>query len=218
MQTLDLKTTTREGTGKSVTRKLRAEGIVPATLYGIDVEPVNLSVERAELEGLYKGRDSSNFILNLVVDADKSVLAIVRERQRHPVSRQILHVDFQRVSMDRPIHVEIPIHLTGESEGVKTFGGTLEHLLRSVAISCLPANIPDEIIVDISELNVNDSIHVSDLDVPDVEFEAEAARVVVNVAPPRLSTELEESDEEAEGEELAEGEEAPAEGEDEGDA
>ena len=87
-----------------------------------------------------------------------------------------------------------------------------------MAISCLPKHIPDEIIVDVSELNLNDSIHVSDLDVPNIEFEAEAARVVVNVAPPRLSTEVEETDEEGEGEETAEGEEASDEGGDEGDA
>ena len=218
MQTLDLKASVREGTGKSVTRKLRVQGIVPATLYGIGVDPVNLNVDAAELEGLYKGRESSNFILSLHVDGGDAVATIVRERQRHPVSRQVLHVDFQRISMDRPIHVEIPIHLTGECEGVKTFGGTLEHLLRTVAISCLPKHIPDEIIVDVSELNLNDSIHVSDLDVPNIEFEAEAARVVVNVAPPRLSTEVEETDEEGEGEETAEGEEASDEGGDEGDA
>jgi len=218
MQTLELKASVREGTGKSVTRKLRVQGIVPATLYGIGVPPVNLSLDAAELESLYKGRESSNFILNLHVDDGDAIATIVRERQRHPVGRQVLHVDLQRISMDRPIHVEIPIHLTGECEGVKTFGGTLEHLLRTVAISCLPKHIPDEIIVDVSELNLNDSIHVSDLDVPNIEFEAEAARVVVNVAPPRLSTEVEETDEEGEGEETAEGEEASDEGGDEGDA
>ncbi len=216
MQTLDLKAATREGTGKSVTRKLRVRGILPATLYGLDKAPLSLNVVADDFATLYKGRGTSNFILNLTVDEGEPTLTIVRERQRHPVSSQVLHVDFQRISMDKPIYTKVPIRLTGEAPGVKTDGGILEHLLREVAISCLPKFIPDEFIVDISELQINDSIHVSDLDTPNVNLEAEINTVIVNVSPPRLSTLDEDAEgEEVEGEEGAEGAEG-AEGETEG--
>jgi large subunit ribosomal protein L25 len=220
MQTLDLKATTREGTGKSVTRKLRVQGLVPATLYGLAAEPLSLNVEADDFDTLYKGRGTSNFILNLTIDEGEPTLTIVRERQRHPVSRAILHVDFQRISMDKPIYTKVPIRLTGEAPGVKTDGGILEHLLREVAISCLPKFIPDQFTVDISEMHINDSVHLSDLDMPDVTVEGEISTVIVNVSPPRLSTLDEDAEgEDAEGEEGAEGAEGEdAEGSDEGDA
>ena len=186
MQTVDLKATTREGTGKSVTRKLRAQGVLPATLYGADSKARSLQVEAIEFELLYRARESSNFILNLVVDGAAPVLSIVRERQRHPVSNRVIHVDFQRISMDKPVSVDVPVHIIGESRAIKDLGGILEHLLRQVTISCLPNDIPDSIQVDISKLGINESIHVRDLNVPKVTFVAEPARAVVNIAAPRL--------------------------------
>lgn len=211
MQTLELKASTRAGIGKSVTRKMRAQGILPATLYGPATEPMNLQVSTAAFEDLYVGRESSNFILNLQVDDQEPMITLIRERQKHPVSGAMIHVDFQRIRMDRPINIEIPIVLTGESDGVKTFGGIQEHLMRSVEISCLPTHIPDRIVVDVSKLGINDSVHIGDITIENVEILGDSGRPIVNIAPPRLSTELDEEAEGVEGE-AAEGE-TEAEGE-----
>ncbi len=186
MDSLDLKATTRQGTGKSVTRKLRVQGTLPAVLYGGGGEATSLTISAMDFDLLYRDRQGSNFVLNLSVDDAKPILSIVRERQRHPVSGRVIHVDLQRISMDKPIHVEVPIVITGESRGVKDFGGILEHLLRRVEISCLPADIPDTIVVDISEMRLNETLHVADLKVPNVELLAEPARAVVSIAAPRL--------------------------------
>lgn len=186
MDSLDLKAATRQGTGKSVTRKLRVQGTLPAVLYGAGGEATSLTLSAADFELLYRARQGSNFVLNLSVDDAKPILSIVRERQRHPVTGRVIHVDLQRISMDKPIHVEVPIVITGESRGVKDFGGILEHLLRRVEISCLPADIPDSIVVDISEMRLNETLHVADLKVPKVELLAEPARAVVSIAAPRL--------------------------------
>ena len=212
MESLELKAVSREGTGKSVTRKLRAHGVLPAVLYGAGGEAKSLTISAAEFDLLYRARQGSNFILNLSVDEAKPILSIVRERQRHPVTGRIIHVDLQRISMDKPIHVEIPILITGESRGVKDFGGILEHLLRSVEISCLPADIPDSIVVDITEMKLNETLHVADLQVPKVEFLAEPARAVVSIASPRLVKAGTEEGAAAEGE--AEGADAEAASED----
>lgn len=187
MQTLDLKASARQGTGKSVTRKLRAQGSLPATLYGVGSEAQSLTVPADDFELLYRAREGGNFVLNLSVDGAAPILSIVRDRQRHPVTNRVIHVDFQRISLDKPIHVEVPVHIIGESRAIKDFGGILEHLLRQVEISCLPADIPDAIEVDISELRLNESIHVSDLSVPNVAFLAEPARAVASIAAPRLA-------------------------------
>jgi large subunit ribosomal protein L25 len=186
MDSLDLKAATRQGTGKSVTRKLRVQGTLPAVLYGAGSEATSLTISAADFDLLYRARQGSNFVLNLSVDDAAPILSIVRERQRHPVTGRVIHVDLQRISMDKPIHVEVPIVITGESRGVKDFGGILEHLLRRVEISCLPADIPDSIVVDISEMRLNETLHVADLKVPNVELLAEPARAVVSIAAPRL--------------------------------
>jgi len=207
MQTVDLKATRREGTGKQVTRKLRAAGVIPAVLYGNKAEPESLQVDINDLHIIYRSYSGANFILNLAIEDQEPVMTIIRERQRHPVSGATLHLDFQRIDVAKAIMIEVPIHLTGEAPGVKDFGGTLEHLLRWAEVSCLPLEIPEEIVIDVSELGINDSIHVRDLARDGMEFLADEGRVVVAVTPPRIATTAE--DEEAEGEEgeTAEGEE-----------
>jgi large subunit ribosomal protein L25 len=207
MDTVDIKATLRTGIGKQVTRKLRAAGQIPATLYGAGQEPRTLQIDEQSLIKIFRAHPGGNFILNLAIDDQKPELSIIRERQRHPVSGALVHLDFQRVRADKPIHVQVPIHLTGESPGVKDFGGVLEHVLRQVEISCLPMEIPDDIILDIGELMLNDSIHVSDLELPKLNFITAGERTIVAVSAPRVSTEAEEA---AEGEE-AEGEETEGE-------
>jgi large subunit ribosomal protein L25 len=223
MESVELKASRREGTGKQVTRKLRATGAIPAVLYGSGAEPQSLQIDKVELDRIFREHAGGNFILNLEVEKEKPVMTIIRETQRHPVSGQLVHLDFQRVSTDKPIAVQVPVRLVGESPGVKDFGGVLEFVLRELEVSCLPLEIPDEVVVDISEMLLNDSIHVADLDLPNIEFITETERTIVSVSMPRIQKsaaeiEAEEAEEAeaAEAAEAAEGEGEAAEGSGEG--
>ena len=209
MQTVDLNARTRQGTGKQVTRKMRVIGQIPATLYGAGETPVTLQVMDDDLDQLFRGKRGASMIINLAIDDAKPVLSIIREKQRHPVSGATLHLDFQRISLDKPITAQVPVRITGESPGVKDQGGILEFLMRSADVSCLPMNIPEEIMIDISELEINDSVHVGDIPHEGFEFMADEDRTIISVSAPRLSTEAEEA-EEGEGEEGVEGAEGEA--------
>jgi large subunit ribosomal protein L25 len=157
--------------------------------------------------------EARNFIVDLKV-GETVYPSIIVEVQQDPVTEEPLHVDFYRISMDKPIHTSIPIVLIGSSPGVKE-GGMLEHNLREISITCLPGDLPDGIEVDVSDLELGDSIHVSDLEPPSgVEFLTEEHDTVAHVRKPRLVAEVEEV-EVAEGEEGEEAEEAAAEGEEE---
>ncbi len=217
MESVEINASLREGTGKKVTRKLRADGLIPATLYGPEHDPINLQVTDDTMIQVFRGHRGGSFLVKLQIDQDAPVMTIIRERQRHPVSGKLVHLDFQRISMDKPIHASVPVRIVGEAPGVKDLGGILEHVLRQLEVSCLPTEIPEEIVVDISEMQMNEAIHVSDLDLPHLDFVTDLERTIVSVAAPRVVAEAEE-EETAEGEELAEGEEAEGDEEAKGDA
>ncbi len=187
-----LKSTRRDGVGKGVARRLREAGNVPAIYYGRGEEPVALTVQVKELETLLHGSAGSNVIVDLKVEgaaaADRK--AILREIQRHPVRGNILHVDLQHISLSERITVEVPIVLVGVPTGVKDGGGILEHLLREVEVECLPTDIPEKLTVDVSNLNIGESVHVSDLVIGNVEVRTEAARTVATVVPPTVLEEV----------------------------
>jgi large subunit ribosomal protein L25 len=187
MQTVELNATLRQGTGKQVTRKLRVAGQVPAVLYGSGGDPVSLNIPYNDVERVFRFRGGGSFLLDLSVDGAAPILSIIKEKQVHPVSGKLVHIDFLRISMDKPITVQVPVHLTGESRGVKDFGGIIDQPLRLVEISCLPADIPDEILVDISALDIGDSIHIADLPADKFTFNAESERTVVAVGAPRIT-------------------------------
>lgn len=187
-----LKSTRRDGVGKGVARRLREAGNVPAIYYGRGEEPVALTLQVKELETLIHGSAGSNVIVDLKVEgaaaADRK--AILREIQRHPVRGNILHVDLQHISLSERITVEVPIVLVGVPTGVKDGGGILEHLLREVEVECLPTDIPEKLTVDVSSLNIGESVHVSDLVIGNVEVRTEAARTVATVVPPTVLEEV----------------------------
>jgi large subunit ribosomal protein L25 len=210
MKRVNLQAEKREVNGKGGARKLRSTGRVPAVIYGNEVpETVHIAIDSKVLMHSVKPHEAHNFIVDLEVE--KTVYpTIIAEIQQDPVTEEPLHVDFYRISMEKPIHTTIPIILTGSSPGVKE-GGMLEHNLREISISCLPGNLPDSIEVDVSSLNLDESIHVSDLPAPSgVEFLTEVHDTVVHVRRPRLITEEEAA---AEAAEAAEGEEGAVEGE-----
>jgi len=187
-----LKSTRRDGVGKGVARRLRQVGDVPAIYYGRGETPVALSIHAKTLESLLHGAAGSNVIVDLHVAgaAAGDRKAILREIQRHPVRGTILHVDLQHISLSERITVEVPVVLVGTPTGVKDGGGILEHLLREVEVECLPTDIPEKLTVDVSHLNIGESVHVSDLVIGNVEMRTEAERTVATVVPPTVLEEV----------------------------
>jgi len=154
----------RSDAGKGVARKLRAAGKIPAVLYGQGLDTTPLTVEARELTQLLHGSAGSNVLVDLMVDGEEH-LAIPREIQRDHIHSRFVHVDFLAVSRTEMITVNVPVHETGEAAGVKE-GGVVEHHLREVQIECLPQNVPDQITIDISHVELGDMVHVSDLVAP----------------------------------------------------
>ncbi len=200
----------REGTGKSVTRKLRAAGRVPAVLYGHGMEPVSLSVDSRELLHLFHTGAGTNVLVDLVVDGDAH-LAMAREIQRDHIKGRFVHVDFLAVSRDVRITISVPVRVVGESVGVKA-GGVLEHHLWELQVECLPTDVPEAIEADVSALEIGSSLKVGDLVVPaGATILTAPEESVVAVQQPQARVELEEAEAEAaEGEAAEEGAEGAA--------
>jgi len=185
MENLSFKVDRRTETGKGANRRLRQSGLVPGVVYGIH-DSTPLSVDPKGLEQLLSTRAGANVIFQLNVAGEKKSErpVIVKELQRDPMQGNILHADFLEIRMDQKITVSIPVNLTGESPGVK-IGGTLSQLLRELEVACLPNAIPEEIVVDISQVNMNDVIHVRDLSIPaDVDLITDPEDPVLTVMAP----------------------------------
>jgi large subunit ribosomal protein L25 len=162
-----LSATRRTATGRSAVRKIKAQGAVPAIVYGARTKPEPLQIAKRDISLILSHASGENILVELEIDGEKSGrLALVQEVQHAPVGGDILHVDFHAVSMDEKIEADVPLEPTGTAEGVKTFGGLLEQALRSLAIECLPRDLPDVITVDVSHLNIGDAIHVREIPLP----------------------------------------------------
>jgi large subunit ribosomal protein L25 len=186
IERLELTVTPREGRGKSVTRKLRALGQVPAVVYGSGISPTSIVVESLALAKVLRG--GANALIDL--KGDKSVEGkpvLVKEIQRDPLSRKVVHCDLYAVNLTARIDLEIPLHFVGIPRGVALDGGVLEPLLRTLEVSCMPLAIPESIDVDVSNLGIGDAIHVRDLVLPaDVVCKTEMDMTVTHVVAPRL--------------------------------
>lgn len=188
----ELNARAREATGKGHNRKLRSSGRVPAVLYGHGDATRSVSVDAHELERLFAQIHVENTIIDIAVDG-APVKALVREVQRDAVRNDVLHVDFYLIHAGERVTVEIPLRITGAAPGVRV-GGLLQQSLDSLEIRCLPDRIPDTIEVDISGLEIGDSVHVADLALPDgVEVLVDAERTVCSVVPPTVSAEAAEA-------------------------
>jgi large subunit ribosomal protein L25 len=162
-----LKAEPRMDVGRAAVRKLRARGLIPAVIYGGKNEPQALQVAAREINAMMSHASGENVLVELEIAGEgSSRTALVQEVQHSPVGGEIRHVDFHAISMDQMIQAEVPLEPTGIAVGVKTFGGLLEQSLRALAIECLPADLPDRITVDVSQLNIGDSIHVRDIQLP----------------------------------------------------
>lgn len=206
-----LKVELRDNVGKEINKKYRREGIVPGVLYSPhDKENLLFKVEAIDLSKLLSAK--SHGLIDLEIDDGKekvSRLAIIKDVQYNSLKKQIIHVDFYGVTLKEKLTTEVDIELIGESIGVKD-GGILQVELRKVEIECLPSDVPDSIIVDISNLKVGDHVSVGSMEIPEgVKALTELDRIVVAVVPPaKIEEVVEEGEEEIEGEEAKEEEKA----------
>ena len=188
MAVIPLGGTRRENLGKGGARKARAAGQIPGVLYGHGEQPVPVSVGAREFELALRGHKGGNPIVNLAV-AGGEYTALIRDVQYDPLTHDILHLDFQHISLTETIEVKVTVHLTGLPVGVKDGGGILETILREIEVRCLPTAIPSSIEVDVSHLNIGDSVHVSDIAVTDVTILNDPAETIATVVPPTVMEE-----------------------------
>ena len=219
MEQIELKANIRKNTGKGPARVLRRDGRMPAVLYGPDQVPVLLSINVKELENISKKYNLSQVPLNLVIGDDKSGTkkVMVKELQTHPVSMNYLHIDLYEIAMDRKIKVNVPVVTRGKSVGVE-LGGVLQIVRRELEVLCLPSEIPESIEIDITDLDVGDSVHIDEIPLEgEIEISAAMNFTVLTILSPKVEVEeVEEEEEELEEEAEVEGEEgAPEEAEEE---
>jgi large subunit ribosomal protein L25 len=196
----------RTAAGKGAAGRARREGLVPAVVYGLGADNVPIAVPSRELGHFLAGAAGANTVFTLKLDGSDQ-LALARQIQRHPVKGTLLHVDFVRVRADQTIQAEVPVHLTGDAEGVAR-GGVLEQFLYTVSVEARPADVPNSLEIDISALEIGDAAYVRELTVPSgVVITNDADDLVAQISAPRVVEE--EVPEAAEGE-AAEGEGAPA--------
>ncbi len=219
MNTFEIEARTRNDRGKGASRRLRREGILPAVVYGAHKDAVAVQLNHNEML-LHTAHEAFySHILDLKLDG-KPEKVILKDMQRHPYKPFILHMDFQRVSASEELTIRIPIHFLNEETcvGVKTGGGVIAHLMSDLEVTCLPANLPESIEVDVAALEVGDSIHLGDLKMPEgVEITSLASGgddslAVVQVVMPRVVEEdevTEEAAEPAEGAEAAAADDKP---------
>lgn len=166
MQQTQMKIETRSSTGKGISRKLRAAGRIPGIVYGRGMEPVAVSVEPKALSAAIAGEGGLNNLITLEGGGDlDKVVVIVAEIQRDVIKRNAEHVDLHRVNMDEKVRVNVPVHLVGTAAGVKE-GGLLDFAHHTLHVECLPGQIPGQIEVNIADLKIGHSIHVSDVTFP----------------------------------------------------
>src|SRR5215813_13564100 len=162
-----LKAEPRTDAGRTGVRKLRSRGLIPAVIYGGKVKAQSLQVATRDINAVMSHASGENVLVELEIAGEKTNrAALVQEVQHSPVGGEIVHIDFHAISMDETIQAEVPLEPAGTPVGVKTFGGLLEQSLRSLAIECLPRDLPDRITVDVSQLNIGDAIHVREIQLP----------------------------------------------------
>lgn len=214
MSDVSLAVELRQGTGKGVARQLRRDGRIPGVVYGTRLAALSIHLDPRALDRLIQTSHAG--INTLIALQGPSELAgktvLVKELQREPVRGSLLHADLYEVDADARVRVSVPVHLSGTAHGV-TMGGLLDHALREIEVDCLARAIPDEVVVDVSALDIGDSIHVEELVLPEgVELHTQADLPVVSVVAPRIEEPTAEEAEAAAEAAEAVAEAAPAEG------
>lgn len=189
MKRLDLQVTKRVVSGKGGARSTRRAGQVPGIIYGEGQDPMAIAIDRHTIEKALYSSDNENVLVYISVEGESGeTLTLVRETQHHPLTGALEHLDFRRVSVNRPIRTMVPVHTTGTAKGMKE-GGILEQQLREVELECLPLEIPDNLVVDITEIEIGHSMHVSDLPSnPNYKILTAGERALVMVVAPKIET------------------------------
>ena len=192
MEEVKIKVLSRKEKGTSKAKSLRRQDFVPAVVYGKGVN-LPLKIDKKELKYLKQHHFSKNIIINLEIsdpDNSENIPVLLKDYQLGPLTEEVIHLDFIKVSMEEKVTLEIPVEVKGEPKGVKT-GGVLAHALWKIEVECLPKDIPASIIIDVSDLEIGHSIHVEDLKVPEgVEILTDTKDVVVTVTAPVKEEEI----------------------------
>lgn len=189
MKTVSLNAFPRTLSRRGGSKKLRDAGRIPAVIYGRQTRPENLEVVARELEELIHHSVSENILLDLSLN-DARRLALVQEVQHHPLTGKVLHLDLHEVSENEKVTIMVPVETTGEAAGVKTGGGVLEHVLFKLKVRALPKDLPEQILIDVSHLEVGKSIHLGEIKPPQgVELIGNKNTPVVAVAMPKTEAE-----------------------------
>ena len=208
MADFELNAALRKDKGKGASRRLRRNAdMIPAILYGAGKEALPLTLAHKDIHKACQNEAFFSRIITIIADGN-SQQAIVKDLQRHPAKDRIMHADFLRIQMDQAITVEVPLHFLNEDSclGVRQGGGNVSHNMTSIEISCLPGDLPEYIEVDIEELDLGDSIHISGLklaeglSIPSLQQGADHDHVVVSVNAPKRAEELDEEVVPTEGE------------------
>lgn len=203
MELIELKANVRTERKKGPARRLRVAGKMPAVLYGPGAEAMALSIDVADLEKALKNRSGSQVFFSIVIDGGdaKNKTAMIKDLQMHPVSRDMIHADFYEIAMDRKIRATAPVAVTGKSVAVEN-GGMVQIIRRELEVLCFPNQMPEEITIDITGMDMGDSIHIEDIAVEEgVEFPHDVNFTVLTILSPRTEEEEEVEEEEELGEE-----------------
>ena len=185
-QQANLQAATRTDTGKGAARTLRREGKVPGVIYGHGRAPEALVVETAALNKMLVGISAATTIVDVAIDGRTPVKALIREIQRDALRpAQILHLDLYEVRADEQITLEVPVHLVGIPEGVRNFGGVLDHSLRELEIEVLPSDIPEHVELDVTALAIGHSLYVRDVTIPKAQVLNDPDTPICTVVAPR---------------------------------
>lgn len=220
MEEIILEVEPREDLGRAKVKDLREKGFIPAIVYASGKESQAVQVSHRDLLHLVHQHRIESIIINLKFKDDKKHKAracLIKEIQYEPVHGEIVHVDFNEISLTKVIKVNVPVEAKGEPAGVKQEGGSLEHILWEVEVECLPTNIPEKIVVDVSQLKIGDDIHIKDITFPsNIKVLNPAEAIVLSVAAPIKEEVVEapiEGEEKQEPEVIKEKKEVPVEGE-----
>jgi large subunit ribosomal protein L25 len=192
MEEVRIKAEARKGRGKGPARKLRNQGSIPAVLYGRDVEPLAVSVSTKDWRTL-EAHARTNAVIKMELRDDQTVQerpVMIKSVQKRAADHRVLHVDFLQVSMERAVQVEVPVHIIGEAAGVVK-GGVVEQHLRTVMIESLPGQIPEKIDIDITNLDIGDSIHVNEISLPGIKLLDAPDVAIVGITPPEAEEKVE---------------------------
>jgi len=193
-----LKAQIRKKTGKEVAKKLRRQGFIPAIIYGPSTSPIPIAVELSQLLKILTKKGTSFIDLEVVNgESSQRKKVLIKDVDLHPITDQIIHVDFYEVAMDKELTMDIPISIVGKPKGLEK-GGVLEQHLRELSVSALPHLLPEHIEIDVSHLDVGDSIYVADITLPEgVKIEEDPQVPIVTIVAPEAEEAVEEEKEEA---------------------